>query len=90
MAVRAFLLTSRPTRSRFLCPLAPYWGIKAIFPELLVILPVCIYIFPLSKMTAMGKFLNELEIKNTLDPSPYLGLSLNANENPDEIPVCGK
>ena len=25
-----------------------------------------------------GKFLNELDIRNTLDPSPYLGLSLNA------------
>ena len=35
-----------------------------------------------------GQFLNELEIKNTLDPSPYLGLPLNANENMGEIPVC--
>lgn len=35
-----------------------------------------------------GRFLNELKIENTLDPSPYLGLPLNANENPDQVPVC--
>ncbi|MBN1535661.1 MAG: hypothetical protein JW908_02930 [Anaerolineales bacterium] len=35
-----------------------------------------------------GHFLNELEIKNTLDPSPYFGLPLNANTNKDVIPVC--
>jgi len=37
-----------------------------------------------------GKFKNELEIENTIDPSPYLGLPLNGNENRDEVPVCGK
>lgn len=36
-----------------------------------------------------GKFKNELEIENTYDPTPYFGLPLNANENPDVIPVCG-
>ena len=35
-----------------------------------------------------GNYMNETEIKNTLDPSPYLGLSLNANTNKDQIPVC--
>lgn len=35
-----------------------------------------------------GQFLNELDIKNTLDPSPYLGLNLNAHQNTDEIPLC--
>jgi murein DD-endopeptidase MepM/ murein hydrolase activator NlpD len=35
-----------------------------------------------------GKFRNELEIKNTLDPSPYFGLALNAVENLDDIVVC--
>ena len=35
-----------------------------------------------------GHFLNELEIANTLDPSPYLGLPLNGNENPEGIPIC--
>jgi murein DD-endopeptidase MepM/ murein hydrolase activator NlpD len=35
-----------------------------------------------------GGYLNELDIRNTLDPSPYLGLKLNANANRDEIPLC--
>jgi len=35
-----------------------------------------------------GRFRNELEIDNTLDPSPYLGLPLNARDNPDLIPLC--
>jgi hypothetical protein len=35
-----------------------------------------------------GNFKNELDIENTYDPSPYFGLPLNANENPDTIPVC--
>jgi peptidoglycan LD-endopeptidase LytH len=35
-----------------------------------------------------GQYLNELEIDNTLDPSPYLGLPLNAYENQEQIPVC--
>ena len=35
-----------------------------------------------------GKFRNELDINNTLDPTPYLGLPLNARSNQDEIPVC--
>jgi murein DD-endopeptidase MepM/ murein hydrolase activator NlpD len=35
-----------------------------------------------------GKFLNELKIQNTLDPSPYFGLPLNAKTAPDEVIVC--
>ena len=35
-----------------------------------------------------GKFMNELDINNTYDPSPYFGLALNAQKNPDKIPVC--
>ena len=35
-----------------------------------------------------GQFKNELEIENTLDPSPYLGLPLNGGENRDQAPVC--
>jgi len=35
-----------------------------------------------------GRYLNELQFQNTLDPSPYLGLPLNASQNPDHIPVC--
>jgi len=35
-----------------------------------------------------GHFLNELEIKNTLDPSPYFNLALNEKDNPGDIPGC--
>lgn len=35
-----------------------------------------------------GQFKNELEIANTLDPSPYLGLPLNASKNRDQVPFC--
>lgn len=35
-----------------------------------------------------GYFLNELEIRNTLDPSPYFGLPLNAKTNQGAVPVC--
>lgn len=35
-----------------------------------------------------GQFMNELDINNTYDPSPYFGLALNADQNPDKIPVC--
>ena len=37
-----------------------------------------------------GRFLNELKIQNTLDPSPYLGMVVNANESTGEVPVCGE
>ena len=40
------------------------------------------------KDDGFGNFTNELEIKNTYDPSPYFGLPLNANTNTDTIPVC--
>ena len=35
-----------------------------------------------------GRFKNELDIRNTLDPSPYLGLPLNGYENRDRVPLC--
>jgi hypothetical protein len=35
-----------------------------------------------------GRFRNELDIENTLDPSPYLGMDLNATYNRDKIPLC--
>ena len=44
--------------------------------------------FSIVKDDGNGQFKNELEIKNTLDPSPYLGLALNAYENRDQIPLC--
>jgi murein DD-endopeptidase MepM/ murein hydrolase activator NlpD len=46
--------------------------------------------FSIVKDDGQGSFRNELEIRNTLDPSPYLGLRVNANENPDTVPVCEK
>jgi murein DD-endopeptidase MepM/ murein hydrolase activator NlpD len=35
-----------------------------------------------------GSFRNELEKRNTLDPSPYFGISLNADTDRGELPVC--
>jgi murein DD-endopeptidase MepM/ murein hydrolase activator NlpD len=35
-----------------------------------------------------GSYLNELEIGNTYDPSPYFGLPLNHKNNPEEFPLC--
>lgn len=37
-----------------------------------------------------GQFMNELDIHNTYDPSPYFGLALNAKQNPDQIPTCAQ
>lgn len=35
-----------------------------------------------------GHFMNELDINNTFDPSPYFGLALNGRQNPDKLPIC--
>jgi hypothetical protein len=52
--------------------------------------PVGVHLhFSLVESDLLGRFKNELEIENTLDPSPYLGLAVNARQNPGEIPVCG-
>lgn len=37
-----------------------------------------------------GSFRNELKIENTLDPTPYLGLSLNADQNLDQVVTCAE
>jgi len=51
--------------------------------------PVGVHLhFSVVKADGAGNFLNELEINNTLDPSPYLGLPLNATLSFDQIPVC--
>jgi len=51
--------------------------------------PVGVHLhFSIIRDDGKGHFLNELEIENTLDPSPYFGLPLNANQNRSEIPVC--
>lgn len=44
--------------------------------------------FSIVRDDGSGNFRNELEIKNTLDPSPYLGMRLNSNENRDTVPTC--
>ena len=44
--------------------------------------------FSIVKDDGSGVFLNELKIENTLDPSPYFGMALNANENKNDIPAC--
>jgi peptidoglycan LD-endopeptidase LytH len=51
--------------------------------------PVGVHLhFSIVRDDGNGKFLNELKIANTLDPSPYFNMLLNANENRDKIPVC--
>jgi murein DD-endopeptidase MepM/ murein hydrolase activator NlpD len=44
--------------------------------------------FSIVKSAVDGAFLNELEIENTIDPSPYLGLNLNGSLAGAEIPLC--
>ncbi len=51
--------------------------------------PVGVHLhFSVVRDDGKGSFRNELEIANTLDPSPYLGLPLNAEANPGQVPVC--
>jgi hypothetical protein len=51
--------------------------------------PVGVHLhFSIVEDDGTGKFKNELEIRNTLDPSPYLGLPLNGDENRDRVPTC--
>jgi len=53
--------------------------------------PVGIHLhFSIVEDDGVGQFKNELDIKNTYDPSPYLGLPLNAYENRDEVPLCNQ
>ncbi|MBI5934173.1 MAG: hypothetical protein HY867_10730 [Chloroflexi bacterium] len=44
--------------------------------------------FSIVKDDGNGNFLNELAIKNTYDPSPYLGIPLNAKKSDGEVPLC--
>lgn len=44
--------------------------------------------FSLVQDDGRGGFKNELEIDNTYDPSPYLGLPLNGKTNSGVIPIC--
>ncbi|TFH34186.1 MAG: M23 family metallopeptidase [Anaerolineales bacterium] len=44
--------------------------------------------FSVVKDDGEGRFKNELEIRNTLDPSPYLGIDVNANSVGEAVVVC--
>lgn len=51
--------------------------------------PVGVHLhFSIVRDDGSGEFMNELEIKNTLDPSPYLGMPLDAKQNQGEVPLC--
>ena len=51
--------------------------------------PVGIHLhFSIVLDNGQGKYRNELDIHNTLDPSPYLGIPLNASRAHPEIPTC--
>jgi peptidoglycan LD-endopeptidase LytH len=52
--------------------------------------PVGVHLhFSIVQDDGKGKFKNELEIRNTIDPSPYLGYPLNGYQNRDLVPTCG-
>ncbi len=46
--------------------------------------------FSVVKDDRQGNFLNELDIENTYDPSPYFNLPFNNNTNPDDFSVCAE
>lgn len=51
--------------------------------------PVGVHLhFSIVQDDGTGKFKNELEISNTVDPSPYFNLELNAKINSGSFPVC--
>ncbi len=51
--------------------------------------PVGVHLhFSIVQDDGRGNFRNELEISNTLDPSPYFGMDLNASTNRGMVPVC--
>lgn len=51
--------------------------------------PVGVHLhFSIVRDNGKGNFLDERQIGNTVDPSPYLGLNLNASQNKNEVPRC--
>jgi peptidoglycan LD-endopeptidase LytH len=51
--------------------------------------PVGVHLhFSIVRDDGKGNFKNELNIENTLDPSPYLGFEVNAHHNTGQIPLC--
>ena len=52
--------------------------------------PVGVHLhFSIVEDDGSGRFKNELDIDNTLNPSSYLGYPLNGYENYDQVPLCG-
>jgi hypothetical protein len=53
--------------------------------------PVGVHLhFSIVEDDGTGKFKNEIDIDNTYDPTPYLGLPVNAYDNRNEVPLCTK
>lgn len=51
--------------------------------------PVGVHLhFSIVKDDGLGSFCNELEIENTLDPTPYLGLPLRTGQNQGGVVTC--
>ena len=51
--------------------------------------PVWVHLhFSIIKDDGSGKYLNELKIENTLDPSPYLGIDLNSASSISSLVLC--
>jgi murein DD-endopeptidase MepM/ murein hydrolase activator NlpD len=51
--------------------------------------PVGVHLhFSIVKDDGKGSFANELDIQNTYDPSPYLGLGLNQELGTESFPTC--
>jgi len=46
--------------------------------------------FSIVKDDGQGQFLNELEIRNTLDPGPYLGIVVNVDQAGDQPVICSQ
>jgi murein DD-endopeptidase MepM/ murein hydrolase activator NlpD len=46
--------------------------------------------FSVVKDDGKGGYLNELDISNTYDPTPYFNLPFNFHDNPDEFAVCAQ
>lgn len=44
--------------------------------------------FSIVRDDGRGNYRNELEIRNTLDPTPYVGIQVNADKLGDSVPVC--
>jgi hypothetical protein len=51
--------------------------------------PVGVHLhFSIVRDDGQGKFMNELRIQNTIDPSPYFGIPLNATTASGGVPLC--